>query len=165
MSAEKKRQAGVLGLIIALVVVLFGGLLFMGAVSGWFDNSKVVLDAEYFCKDDCNGEYLELSKEDYEKLIKDKRSFIVFIDQGGCKTADTLRSFMADFARSKGIKVYKMMFEDEKETSLHDTVKYYPSVVMVSKGKVVGYLRADSDEDAPMYNNYEDFEKWIRRYL
>ena len=165
MSAEKKRQAGALGLIIALVVVLFGGLLFVGAVSGWFDNSKVVLDAEYLCKDDCDGEYLELSKEDYEKLIKDEKSFIVFIDQGGCKTADTLRSFMVDFARSKGIKVYKMMFEDEKETSLHDTVKYYPSVVMISNGKVVGYLRADSDEDAPMYNNYEDFEKWIRGHL
>lgn len=165
MSAEKKQQAGVLGLIIALVITLFGGLIFMGAVSGWFDGSKVALDAEYLCEDDCDGEYLELSKENYEKLIADKKSFIIFLDQRGCETADTLRSFVMDFARSKGIKVYKMMFEDEKETSLHDAIKYYPSVVMISKGKVVGYLRADSDEDAPAYNNYEDFEKWIRRYL
>ena len=162
---DKKKSSRALILTIAPVVLLLVGLLIAAAAVGWFNDPKVSLDPEYYCSDDCGGEYLELSKENYEKLIADKKSFIIFLDQRGCETADTLRSFVMDFARSKGVKVYKMMFEDEKETSLHDVIKYYPSVVMISKGKVVGYLRADSDEDAPAYNNYEDFEKWIRRYL
>ena len=48
MGKEKKQQAKILGLIIGLVAVLIGGLLFMGAVSGWFDDEKIVLDKEYY---------------------------------------------------------------------------------------------------------------------
>ena len=77
---------------------------------------------------------------------------MVFVDQGGCKTADNLRGFVLDYAKEKGLKVYRLFFGDMKETSMHDKVKYYPSVVMVSKGRIVGFLRADSDEDAVVYN-------------
>ena len=165
MSAEKKKQGGVLGLIVALVVVLFGGVLFVGAVSGWFDNEKVVLDEEYTCKDSCDGEYMELDAASYEELIKAKKSFIVFVDQGGCTTADKLREYVVDWARETGVRVYRMMFDQTKESSLHDNVKYYPSVAVISKGKVAGYLRADSDDDAAAYNNYDDFKVWIGHYL
>lgn len=162
MSAEKKKQAGVLGLIIALVVVLFGGLLFMAAVSGWFDNTKVTLDTEYYGD---GTEYMELSAEGYENLIENKKSFVVLVDQGGCTTADRLREYGLEYAKEKGILVYRIMFDEMKETSMHNTVKYYPSLVIVSKGKIVGYLRADSDEDSPAYNDYTDFKTWAEKYL
>ena len=162
MSAEKKKQAGVLGLIIALVVVLFGGLLFMAAVSGWFDNTKVTLDAEYYGD---GTEYMELSAEEYNNLIENKKSFVVLVDQGGCTTADRLREYGLEYAKEKGILVYRIMFDEMKETSMHDTVKYYPSLVIISKGKIVGYLRADADEDAPAYNEYADFKAWADNYL
>lgn len=164
MSAEKKKQLGVLGLIIALMVVLIGGLVFMGAVAGWFDDPKVVLDAEYACTDDC-GEYMELSASGYEELVKERKSFVVFVDQDGCTTADRLRGFVSDWAAGAGVRVYRMMFSEVKKTSLHDVVKYYPSVVVVSKGTVRGYLRADADEDAEMYNNYDAFSGWMQRYF
>ncbi|MDO5452111.1 MAG: hypothetical protein Q4F56_03420, partial [Candidatus Saccharibacteria bacterium] len=73
MGAEKKKQAGVLGLIVALVMVLFGSLLFMGLV-GWFGEAKITLDAEYICGEECDGEYLNLAKDDYETLIGNKKS-------------------------------------------------------------------------------------------
>ena len=165
MSAEKKKQMGVLGLVIALVVVLFGSILFVGAVSGWFDSGKVALDAEYVCGGNCDGEYIELDAAGYQELVEARKSFVVFVDQGGCTTADKLRGFVADYARERGIKVYRMMFEQVKESSLHEYVKYYPSVAMVSKGHVVGYLRADSDEDASAYNDYTAFQGWMGRYL
>lgn len=165
MSAEKKKQAGVLSLVIALVVVLFGSILFVGLVSGWFDNSKVTLNSEYVCKDDCDGEYLEIGIAEYEELIKAKKSFVVFVDQSGCDTADKLRGFTSDYAKKEGIKVHKMMFSDVKESSLHESVKYYPSVVIVSNGKIVGFLKADSDDDSPAYNSYDEFEKWVGKYL
>ena len=165
MSAEKKKQMGVLGLIVALVVVLFGGVLFVGAASGWFDSTKVTLDAEYVCGESCDGEFMELDAAGYEELVKARKSFVVFVDQGGCTTADRLRGFMQDYAREKGVKIYRMMFEQVKESSLHNAVHYYPSVALISKGKVVGALQADSDADAPAYNDYETFKEWMKKFF
>ena len=162
MSAEKKKQRNVLGLVVALVVVLLGGVLFVGAVSGWFSNDMVMLDEEYYCGENCDGEMAELSGAKYEQLVADGKSFVVFIDQSGCTTADRLKEYMKDYALEAGVKVYRMMFADARETSLHEYVKYYPSVVVVSKGKVTAWLRADSDEDADYYNDYEAFEGWMR---
>ena len=162
MGAEKKKQRNVLSLVVALVVVLLGGVLFVGMVSGWFSSGMVVLDEEYYCGDSCDDEMIELSGAEYEQLVADGKSFVVFIDQSGCTTADRLKGYMKDYALEAGVKVYRMMFADARETSLHEYVKYYPSVVVVSKGKVVAWLRADSDEDADYYNDYEAFRGWIR---
>ena len=165
MSAEKKKQMGVLGLVISLVVVLFGSILFVGAVSGWFDGQKVTLDAEYVCGEGCDGDFLELDAAGYQALVEAGKSFVVFVDQGGCTTADRLRGYAADYAREAGIKVYRMMFSEVKESALHEAVHYYPSFAVVSKGSVVAALQADSDADAPAYNDYTEFTKWVKRYL
>lgn len=153
---NKKPKISIL--IIALIAVLFGGVLFVGAVSGWFDNAKVVLDPEYYSKD---ATFLELTTEEYEKLIQEKKSFIVFIDQTGCTTADKLREFINKEMSKRGIVVYHMMFRDLKETSLYNQIKYYPSVAIIKKGKVKTFLSADSDEDADRYNNYDAFAAWF----
>lgn len=162
MSKDKKRQLGVLGLVVALVVVLFGGVLFVGAASGWFDDLKVKLDAEYYAD---GAEFMELTAGEYEGLVEAKKSFVVFVDQDGCTTADRLREYVTRYMTETGILVYRMMFAEVKESSLHEKVKYYPSVVVVSKGKIVAYLRADEDADAGEYNNYDEFKDWMSRYL
>ena len=80
MSKDKKQQLGVLGLVVVLVVVLLGGVLFVGATSGWFDDTKVKLDAEYYAD---GAEFMELNAGGYEGLVEAKKSFVVFVDQGG----------------------------------------------------------------------------------
>lgn len=152
-------------LIVLLLVVVGGTVLFVGAASGWFGGGKVVLDAEYYCGESCDGEMMVLTGAEYEELVREGGSFVVFVDQSGCTTADRLRGYVSDYALKVGMKVYRMMFSEARETSLHDYVKYYPSVVVVSKGRVVGYLRADSDEDADMYNDYDAFVGWMKKYL
>ena len=158
MGKDKKKQLGVLGLIIALIVVLFGGLIFMGAVAGWFDDPKVMIGEEYVSEQPV---LKDAKPEDYNSFVDAKSSFIVFVDQDGCTTADRLRGYMNDYINEKGVTAYRMMFEDMKETSLHDFVKYYPSVAIINKGEVKYYLRADSDEDAEMYNDYNVFKNWM----
>ena len=162
MGKRPKKQIKTGWLIVALLVVIVGGVVFVGAVGGWFDAKKVRLDADYYAD---GAEYMEISADEYEGLVANKKSFVVMIDQNGCTTADTMREYVTRYMTETGIKVYKMMFEDLKNTTLHDTVKYYPSVVIVNKGQVAGYLRADSDEDAGAYNNYDEFRKWMRQYL
>ena len=162
-AVEKKKQKSVLGLIVALVVVLVGSVLFMGAVSGWFDDAKVSLDLDSLCEGGC--EMVDLTGAEYEGMVDNGKSFVVFVDQSGCTTADKLRGFTMNWARENGVKVYKMMFSDARKTSLHEYVKYYPSVVVVSKGKPVAWLRADEDEDSDAYNKEEAFRGWISRWL
>ena len=158
----KKKKAKIWQLILGLVIVVGGTVLFIGAVGGWFGQGKVTLDAEYYCERGCNGEMAELDEESYEKLIVDGKSFVVFVDQGGCKTADRVREFMKKYAEEEGVKAYRMMFEKARETSLRDSVKFYPSVAVISKGRVYRYLRADEDEDAEEYNDYEAFKEWMK---
>lgn len=162
MGKSQKNHIKTWWLVIALIVVLAGGVVFVGAVSGWFDSGKVVLDSEYYNND---AKYLELDAEEYKELIKTKKSFVVMVDQTGCDAANTMREYMTEYMSKYGIQVYKMMFEDLKQTTLYGDVRYYPSVVVISKGRVVGYLRADSDEDADKYNEYEALKQWLNGYL
>ena len=158
----KKKNRKILPLVMALIVVMLGSILFVGAASGWFDSHKVKLDAEYYAD---GAEFMELTAGEYEGLIEAKKSFVVMVDQSGCIAADRLREYVTRYMTETGILVYKMMFAEVKESSLHEKVKYYPSVAVIDKGVVRAYLRADSDEDAEVYNNYNAFREWMEKYL
>ena len=151
--------------VLMLIAVVGLTTLFIGAVAGWFEQKKVAIDEEYYCSEECDGEYLDIDASEYDKLVGEKKSFVVLIDQGGCKTADRLREYAREYSKEAGVRVYRMMFEEMKKTQLHDNVKYYPSVVLVSKGSPVVWLRADEDEDADEYNDYDSFKKWMKEYL
>ncbi|MBR3329481.1 hypothetical protein IKG29_03075 [Candidatus Saccharibacteria bacterium] len=159
---EKRKQRKVLGLVILLVATLTFSVLFAGALSGWFEDSKVTLSEEYYGDFE---KFDDITAEEYEELVGDKKSFILLVDQGGCTTADRLREFVKDWATDNGIRVQRVMFSDMKETSLHDYIIYYPSVAIISDGQVVGYLRADSNEDAEAYNDYDIFQEWIKKWF
>jgi hypothetical protein len=158
----KKKNRKILPLVMTLIIVVLGSILFVGAASGWFDNHKVKLDAEYYAD---GAEFMELTAGEYEGLIEAKKSFVVMVDQSGCTTADRLREYVTRYMTETGILFYQMMFEEMKETTLHEQVKYYPSVAIVSRGRAVAYLKADSDEDADIYNDYEAFKEWMGKYL
>ena len=154
---------GVLGLAIGLVLVLIGGVIAVGAIGGWFDDGKMELSPEYV--NVAEPGLVELGVEEYGALVESGKSFVVFVDQGGCTTADRLETFVTNWAKDRGAQVYKIMFEEMKQTVLHEAVKYYPSVALVFKGKPVAWLRADADEDAEAYNDEEAFKGWMGRYV
>ena len=162
MKSLPKKAKTIISLIIALIAVLIGGVVFIGAVSGWFDDPKTVLDPEYYSE---NPELIDLSTADFEKLIKDQKSFLVFVDQTDCTTADRLRGYVNDYSAETGISFYKITFKDARKSSLYQSVKYYPSVVVIDKGKVRGFMKADSDTDADAYNDYKAFQIWLAQYL
>ena len=104
-----KSTIGVAGLVGLLVLVVGGGILFMGAVSGWFDHSKVVIDGEYNCEEDCDN-FIDINAEEYEKLINEKKSFVLLVDQNGCTTADRVRDFMKNWTLENKKRVNRIMF-------------------------------------------------------
>ena len=152
-------------LVLMLVIVIGGALLLVGAASGWFDNEKVFIDIENRCDKECENYVLDLDDEEYKKLIENQKSAVILVDQQGCTTADRLEEYLLAFAKEKGFRFYRMMFSDVKETSLHDSVKYYPSVVIISKGRILNFLRADNDDDTLKFNDYDAFQKWIQMFF
>lgn len=166
MVAKKSSKSKKIWLLsVALVGVVLGGVLFVGAVSGWFSGPEAAtIDAEYYCDAKCVLDLEDISVEEYEEMIKDGKSFVILIDQGGCTTADRLREYAERYSNGKRFTIFRIMFSEAKGSSLGEYVKYYPSVAVVSRGKVIAWLKADSDDDAPAYNNFDDFENWIDRY-
>lgn len=158
---RRKKQKSTLGLVIALTVVVLGGVLFVGAVSGWFYSGKVKIDEEF--RDDAGLK--DISVEEYEGLVDNKKSFVVLVDQDGCDVANKMRDSATKYSEEHNINIYRIMFEEMKNTSLHDRVKYYPSVAIVGEGRVAAYLKADSDDDAKMYNDYDEFEVWMNNNI
>ena len=153
---RKVKAKWLWALCVAAVVMVM--ILLVGALRGWFGEQKIKLDAGFY---HTNKGFMDLDADGYKLLTEEQSSFVVFVDQLGCTTADRLRDYMEKYMEQNEIAVYKIMFEKMKDTALHDYVKYYPSVAIIEKGKVKTYLRADSDDDANVYNNYEDFERWM----
>lgn len=167
----RKGTWPVWALILALVVVVGSGVLFVGAVAGWFNQPPTAtLDPEYVTAtstlENADGDFLALlTPEDYQKLIDEQKSFVVFIDQTGCMTAERVRGYITQYAAENGIKPYRLMFSNLKDTALNAQVKYYPSVAVISDGTPIAWLRADADEDATIYNDYGAFETWLNSKL
>ncbi|MBQ2695402.1 hypothetical protein IJG04_02070 [Candidatus Saccharibacteria bacterium] len=159
---KKKKVPNVAVLVVALVAVLGFGVLMAGGMSGWFDDGRASIDTEYYVE---NPEYIDLSVDGYNDLVEDKKSFVIFVDQSGCHTAEKIRDNLREYMEEKGLNVYHMMFADLKETSLYNYVRYYPSVVVVERGVPLVWLRADVDDDAEAYNNYEALAGWLNQHI
>lgn len=152
----KKR----LTLIIAGAAFLAVGLI--GLLATFFTREQQFpLDADQFG----SAEFVDINGEEYEQLLSAKKSFLVFVDQDGCITAKGLRQIATEIAEEKSLKIYHIMFSDARSTSLYNNVKYYPSFVIVKQGKVVSWLKADSDEDTERYKNKDELLKWLNNYI
>ena len=161
----KNLRIGTPILITALIIIVLGSVIFAGALAGWFSNNRATLDENDHCYENCDRDFNELTAEEYEEKVNNGDSFVLFVDQTGCYTADGLREFVLNWSASKGVKPYKMMFSTVKNSSLHDYVKYYPSVGVISKGHPIVWLRADEDEDSDAYNYEDKFNEWLSKYL
>lgn len=163
---KKKQGKRIWVLVLALVAVVFGTVLFVGAVSGWFAGPFVAeIDSEFYCNSKCYLELKDISVDEYNKMVGDKKSFVIVVDQGGCTTADRVKEYAAKYSNKRFFQIFKIAFSKIKDTNLSEAVEYYPSVAIISKGRVIAALRADSDEDAPAYNNYDDFEAWMNKHI
>lgn len=106
-----------------------------------------------------------LTKDEYEKLLSEKKSFVVMVDKPGCITTPPMRERMATFPDNMQFKYYQFMWSEAKESSLREYVAFVPSVAIIREGVVVAWLRADSDEDTEYFNSAEALQSWIAKYV
>jgi len=112
-----------------------------------------------------DSEAIDIKKDDYERMISEKKSFVVMTDKPDFYTTADMRERMASFPEDMQFKYYWIMWSEAKESSIHDYVKLVPSVVIVRKGEVVDYLDADSDDDTSKYNEAQALQGWIKSYI
>lgn len=153
-----KKSVKILIASLAGIVIISGSIIF--AVNILSDH-KFRLDDEYYAE----NKEMNIDKDEYEKLISDKKSFVVLVDKPGCITTPGMRKNMSEFPEDTQFKYYRIMWEDAKESSLHEYVKFVPSVAIVYKGEVKQWLQADRDEDTKYFENADDLKDWIHKYI
>ena len=157
----KKTKAKKTKLFIALavgIIVIVAGIV---AAVVLLQPKTFRLDAEYYGP----NESIDINKDAYEQLITDKKSFIIMVDKPECFTTANMRQWMAEFPEDMQFKYYRIMWGEASKSSLHDKIKFVPAVALIHNGEVVDFLDADSDEDAPMYNDATALQNWIRGYI
>lgn len=153
----KKRQKKYLFLI---ALVLIAAVTLSGAfVLALLSTSKTRLDAEYY---GTTGE-TAIDKEEYERLLKQQKSFIVASAASVC-SSDIL-DFIDDFSENEKVAYYYMNWSNFLDSATGDEIKYPPTVFIVSKGKIRAFLDSDSEKDVEKYNNYEDFAAWMKENI
>ena len=149
---------------LAAIAVIAGGVLFVGAASGWFDNSepvKVTLSSEY--QNSAAPTMLTVDTDEFNALIDEQKSFLGITYLPGC-TANIL-TYLKDYATARQLNYIYYPWSLLRDTWLHDSIKYTPSVFIISNGKLVAFLAADSDADTEKYNSSEAFAAWLDQYL
>lgn len=124
-------------------------------------DKKFSLNENYYKK----AEFTEIEKEEYEKLIKDKESFGMFIYQPLCTTSYNFNKVVTKFMNMYNVSFYKMSFANMKETNLKSKIKYYPSFAIFKDGELVDSLDANSEEDTNIYKSVDYFAKWFSSYV
>ena len=164
MTEESKHKGGapkwfkliiLVALIIAAAIVVIA--LNLNPTAGQFR-----LSDEYYG----TSEMIEgLTKDQYEDLIAQKKSFVVMVDKPGCITTPPMRENMTHFPENMQFKYYQFMWSEMKDSSLHEYVSFVPSVALIRGGKVVAWLRADSDEDTEYFNSAEALQRWLSDHI
>ena len=150
----------------AAIAIFLGSILFVGAAAGWFSGKPVEKPVE---KVQLSEEYInnttrhELDAESYKQLIAEQKSFILISHLPDCRAK--ILQFLKDYSAERQIAVNYMVWSEFHEIEKDSDIKYAPTVIIYNKGKIVDFLKSDSDADTAKYNNYEDFRAWLDSFV
>lgn len=122
------------------------------------ETGKIYLEDKYYG----SSSYIEVTEEDIES---NKENYILFTYNTFCSLNVPCEEIFQDFMSKYNIAILSIPFYEFKETYLHDTVKYGPSILVVKNKKVVAYLDANKDEDLDYYQDVDKFKEWIEQYV
>lgn len=108
-----------------------------------------------------NAGFVAIQSEELPK----KDSYILYTYNNYCLLAIPCDTIFTAFMEKYNISFVSIPFEEFKKTSYYKTVKYAPSIIIIKKGKIIAYLDADSDEDLAKYQDVNEFESWLDKYI
>lgn len=123
------------------------------------DKERIYLSDEYYRK----GEFIDLNSKDL--LDKKNDTYVLFTYNSYCNLPVSCEEIFKDFAKKYKIDFISISYEEFKKTKFHDTVEYAPSVMIIKSNNIVGYLDANSDDDLNVYQDLNEFESWMDKYI
>ena len=118
---------------------------------------KVDLSDKYYNE----GKYVEVKSNE----LPTNETYLLFTYNSYCNMEIPCDTIFQKFMDEYKIDILSMTFEEFKNTSIYETVKYAPSVILVQNNKVIAYLDANKDEDLKYYQDAKEFTKWIKKYV
>ena len=138
------------------IVLLIAIFLLTGCI---FKPGKFYLNDQYYNQ----GEYVKLDSVSLEN-IKDN-SMIIYTYNNFCNLPIHCENIFKEFMDKYQINFISIPFSEFKKTSFYTNVSYAPSIIIVHDGKVIDYLKADSDNDYDKYQKVDVFEEWLSDYI
>ena len=142
------------------LLILLCFLLLMGcSKKEEFDVNKVTLDSNFYNK----GEFIDI-KNDY-LINENPTNYILFVYNSYCTLKIPCEDIFKEYMKKEKIDFLSMNIDEYKKTDLYETVKYAPTIIIVSDKKIVAYLDAESAADLNKYQDVNEFGSWINKYI
>ena len=138
------------------IVILIAIFLLVGCTK---KIDKFYLNNEYYNK----GDYISLDSVKLEEIRNN--SMIIYTYNNFCNLPIHCETIFKEFMQDKKIDFISIPFDEFKKTSFYQDVSFAPSVIIVNNGKIIDYLKADSDDDYDKYQKVEEFNNWISKYI
>jgi len=147
---KTNRLIGIFAGIIATIVLIVVAVMI-------FRDGRVVLSEEYHGE----GGIGMITTDDLRTMVEDKKSFLLFVSQPECQTAEKLRGILQDLITEYPVQIFEISFSDLKESGLASEVRFYPSLIVYRQGEVEDFLDANDDVDAAAYNSLDGLKEWL----
>lgn len=124
-------------------------------------NKKFYLDAEHYEK----GVITSITRDELNKLEKDKKNFMVFVYLPGCTSCAEFRSVLEGYIEENTLEFYTIAINDLKDSVILDHIEFAPSLVLYKEGKIVDALDAASDKDKAALTTEDGLVDWLDDYI
>ncbi|MBR4350885.1 MAG: hypothetical protein IKP98_01530 [Bacilli bacterium] len=145
-------------IMITLVVLIAIGVTI---ILTYNSKEKFYIEDVYYNK----GELKDTTSKEIDKLIKNKKSFVLFTYNDFCSFSVPCDSVFEEASNKLNITILQIPYRDFKKTVLNKKIKYGPSVIIIKEGKVVKYLDVEKDDDKILYQDVKKFNTWLNKYI
>lgn len=125
------------------------------------ENSKFYLNDEYYNA----GKLVDIDSKELTNMLKSNDSFILFTYNPYCNFKVSCENIVENFSKNNNITIFKIPFEEFKNTKLYNTIKYAPSIILINKGKIETYLDPNKDKDSIKYQEEKALKDYIEMYI
>ena len=122
-------------------------------------NQKVKLDDIYYN----NGEYINIDSTYLNNQTHN--NYVLFVHNSFCTFKTPCDTIFKQYMQKYKIDFLTINIDEYKKTKFYSQVKYAPTVIVVNNNRIVAYLDAEKDKDLDKYQDVNEFEKWINKFI
>ena len=133
--------------------------LFSGCSNKDFEDKKILLDESFYGQ----GDFIDIKNEDLGNVSN--KNYILFVYNNFCSLPIPCQDIFKEYMQKYKISFLSINIDEYKKTIFYEKVKYAPTILIISNGKIIKYLDAESNADLNKYQDIREFESWINNYI